>query len=488
MAIKQQKLFVHELDVGMYVSALDKPWAETPFPIQGFVIKSTADISRIKAYCDYVYIDVDKGLSAVGENSGVTAISPAVASIRAAAARPVSSKLDVSKLQLGIQQRKTPIRTFQVKPHQYAKTVDLAKEIPSARRVMNNLIGCLSLAIRQISKGGQFSVEQLERSVGDMVDSVLRCPDAFTWLLRLRAKDSQTHDHSMRSSLWAVQFGRHIGLEKDQLQDLCLGTLLKDIGKIRVDRAVLNSRQRTADQEAAYRSFVGQSVEMLQQSGFENRRVLNIIKFHCERYDGSGFPKGISGNRIPFLATVTGIASSFDVMCNSAESGETLSPSKATGKLYELRGKAFSEELVIEFIQSIGLYPPGTIVELTTGDCGLVIEQDPKSRLAPRLAVFDRTSNVTEESSYVFVDLKDESDARQKLSSFGKKRAYDVTKLGIIRDIEPESFGIEYSLLGNLISRPFDAANGDPPASLTMEDRRSAGKGFLSALKQRFAS
>lgn len=101
---------------------------------------------------------------------------------------------------------------------------------------------------------------------------------------------------------------------------------------------------------------------------------------------------------------------------------------------------------------------------------------------------FDRTSNVTEDSSYVFVDLKDEADARKKLSSFGKKRAYDVTKLGIVRDIEPESFGIEYSLLGNLISRPFDAANSDQPSNLNMEEGRAAGKGFLSALKQRFAS
>ena len=61
MSLQQLKVFIHELEVGMFVSALDKPWAETPFPIQGFMIKSLADASRVKAYCDYVYIDVAKG-------------------------------------------------------------------------------------------------------------------------------------------------------------------------------------------------------------------------------------------------------------------------------------------------------------------------------------------------------------------------------------------------------------------------------------------
>ena len=63
MSLQQLKVFIHELEVGMFVSALDKPWAETPFPIQGFMIKSLADASRVKAYCDYVYIDVAKGAS-----------------------------------------------------------------------------------------------------------------------------------------------------------------------------------------------------------------------------------------------------------------------------------------------------------------------------------------------------------------------------------------------------------------------------------------
>jgi hypothetical protein len=77
---------------------------------------------------------------------------------------------------------------------------------------MNNVLGCLTVATRQMVRGGAFNQDQLQESVDGMIDSVIRCPDAFTWLLRLRTKDVYSHDHSLRSSLWATQFGQHVGL------------------------------------------------------------------------------------------------------------------------------------------------------------------------------------------------------------------------------------------------------------------------------------
>ena len=478
MSLKQLKVFIHELDVGMFVSALDKPWAETPFPIQGFEIKTGADISRVKAYCDYVFVDTEKGRSPLD--------------VASASAAPSNFSVKLDSQSRGATGRSPNSRTqncnsasFLVKPNTYKKTVELAKEIPAARRVMNNLLGCLTLATRQLVRGGAFNQEQLRESVDDMVDSVIRCPDAFTWLLRLRAKDTHSHDHSVRSSLWATQFGRHIGLDVNELKDLCLATLLKDVGKVKLDRTLLHNMSRTVDEEAEYRSFVSQSVEQLHKAGFENRRVLNIIKFDCERFNGGGFPKGVSGSRIPFLASVAGIASDFDMLCNPREAGDTMSPSQATGRLYELRGTDFAENLVLEFIQSVGLYPAGTIVELTTGDCGMVMEQNAKSRLSPRIAVFDK---ITEpDAQCIFVDLKNEQQSRNRLKSFGKRRSYDVKNLAIVRDIEPDSFGIEYSLLENLIARPFSAANADAVMDITTMPA-ARNKGFFSALKERFAS
>jgi len=478
MSLQQLKVFIHELEVGMFVSALDKPWAETPFPIQGFLIKSIADASRVKAYCDYVYIDVSKGASPLDLKTAAAG-NPNYRNNRS------SVIVDSDPINSNKNPRSAAPRSFVVKPYIYNKTVELAKEIPAARRVMNNLVGCLSVATRQITKGGHFNLDQLQETVDDMVDSVVRCPDAFTWLLRLRAKDPHTHDHSIRSSLWATQFARHIGLDIDQLRDLCLATLLKDVGKAGMDRTMLRKANRTSEEEAEYRSFVSASVENLKQSDFDNRRVLNIIKFHCERYNGSGFPKGCSGKRIPFLASIAGIASEFDRLCNPREVAETLTPSKATGRLYELRGQDFAEDLVIEFIRSVGLYPAGTVVELSTGDSGMVVEQNPKSRLSPRVAVFEKNENSADEPNYIFVDLKNEEKARAQLRNFGARRSFEVSKLAITKDIDPEKLNVDDQLLNRLIAKPFDT-----PMSglLAMGGEKTASNGgFLSALKQRLS-
>jgi HD-GYP domain-containing protein (c-di-GMP phosphodiesterase class II) len=498
MSLQQLKVFINELEVGMFVSALDKPWAETPFPIQGFMIKSIADASRVKAYCDYVYIDVAKGASPIdlkaadsATAAGINAPHRRSGSSVTVAQKSISSVANnFRKNNHSANRHSAGPRSFVVKPYIYNKTVELAKEIPAARRVMSNLVGCLSVATRQIARGGSFNLDQLQETVDNMVDSVVRCPDAFTWLLRLRAKDPHTHDHSIRSSLWATQFARHIGLEIDQLKDLCLATLLKDVGKAGMDRKLLRSVNRNAEEEAEYRSFVSTSVENLKQSDFNNRRALNIIKYHCERYDGSGFPKGCSGKRIPFLAAVAGIASEFDRLCNPREVAQTLTPSKATGRLYELRGQAFAEDLVIEFIRSVGLYPAGTVVELSTGDVGMVVEQNPKSRLSPRVAVFEGKNTIDGEPNCIFVDLKNEEKSRTQLHNFGSRRAFEVSKLAITKDIDPEKLNIDDQLLNRLIGKPFDTPmSGLFAKGVALGGAESKSKGgFLSALKQRLSS
>lgn len=473
MSIQQVKVFVNELAEGMYVSALDKPWADTPFPLQGFLIRDHADIKRIKAYCDYVYIDVQKGRGPI-ERDQLKFTAMSTGNDKGKGGHTVGGPASGSD--------KKELPNFEVKLHTYTKSVSLAQEIPMARRAVNNMIGCLTLATRQIARGVEINVEQLTSSVDAMVDSVLRCPDAFTWLMRLRAKDSATHDHSIRSALWAVQFGRHIGLEKQQIADLCLAAMLKDVGKIKLPRAILHKRKRTAEEEAEYRTFIRHSVEMLTKSGFDNRNVLQIIKFHREYYDGSGFPKGLGGKKIPILANVVGIATTFDLLSHPELDKPGMSPSKATNQLYGMRNKLYPADLVVEFIQSIGIYPPGTMVELSTGQLGVVTEQDPRARLSPRIAVFENKGPQSADANYVAIDLKDEQKSRRILSSFGAPEAMRVAKLSINRDLEPEEYPVDSELMAQLIAQNFAKTAND----LGIEGAKKDKGGLFASLRERF--
>lgn len=444
MALSQVRISVNDLAVGMYVSRLDRPWAETPYPIQGILLKDSDDIRRLRTFCRTVYIDVTKGLG--------PADSPGIPAPGRRALRPSQGFQGSTVGQLD------SLRIDHTVYDEYA--VPLVQETPRAARIMTELRGRLLMTSKQLAKGSPIDYDEFKQSVSGMVDSVLRCPDAFTWLLRLRGKDLHVHDHSLRAALLGVQFARYIGLPKDQIQTLCLGLLLKDVGKLRLPAELVQSPDRTPEQEQEYRKFVEYGVEMLRANGTIEPRVISLVYTHCERHDGSGFPRGLAGEKIPLLARLAAIATIYDTISHPRESGEPMAPSRAVNTLYNLRDKAFAEELVVNFIQSIGLYPTGTFVELTSGDIAVVVEQSAQSRLAPKVAVLrgglntNAPSAKAEQSCFV-LDLQDEASARALLAQHGSPQAATVSKLAVARDLEPHGIDIDLSMLSPiLLSEP----------------------------------
>jgi hypothetical protein len=167
-----------------------------------------------------------------------------------------------------------------------------------------------------------------------------------------------------------------------------------------------------------------------------------VVKTHCERLNGSGFPQGLSGDKIPLLGKIAGIVTFYDHVTNPRGSRHPIAPSKAVAKLYELRNIQFQEELVVEFIRAIGLYPTGTLVELSTGEVAVVVEQNFERRLKPRvIVVLDAYKQPLDE--YLLLDLSEDDKRKQELLDSGKKSRYEIEKIEIARDLEPGSFDVD---------------------------------------------
>lgn len=438
MSIKPVQVNVNELALGMFVSGLDRPWTQTPFPIQGFLVRSSLDIENLRAYCDYVYIDVTKGRSAEqGKANPIPRVERGPAGAKGKSAAPAPA---VDQPSIAVQKRITQV-PLKVKYGVYHTVTPMRKELVNANRTFNTLKGNLNLFAKQLAKGKQIDYQSVRHSVNSMVDSVLRCPDAFTWLMRLRRKDQQSYDHSLRSALWAVQFGRFIGLPRDDIQVLCAGTLLKDIGKMRLPGELLKKSNRSPEEEHQYRRFVEYGVEMLRNTRQVEQKVISVVRHHCERFDGSGFPEGLVGSKIPLLAQMCGVASVYDAISNPRESAKPVAASRAISLIYNMRDRQFREDLVLQFIQSIGLYPTGTMVELTTGDIGVVVEQDPDSRLTPKIALL---ANRQGDGEKIVVDLKDQG-AVSKLLESRHQMMRTPEKIAIARDLEPSRFDFDVS-------------------------------------------
>lgn len=370
MGVQQKKVAVHDLEVGMFVSDLDRPWHQTPFPIQGFHIRSQDDIRALVSHCKWVMVDVAEAREAKEVKGG---------------SKPVFGKA-FNKRGGGREQLQLPPLSIR-EPVTYETVTSLKKEMKTSKRLLDDVEVALDQLFETLRADGVPDLRPIAAITSKMVSSVVRQPDALLWLSRTRAHDSYLYRHALNTSVWALVCGRHLGLNEGLLNHLGLGCLLSQVGKTTLPPELLaREGQLSAEEYLSYRGYVSRGVAMLENSGL-SRAVLSVVQGHRERHNGSGFPEGVRGDRIPLLAKVAGIAEFFESLIAPRAHTEPMTPAKAVTLLYEMRNIEFQEDLVENFIQAIGIYPTGSLVELSDGQRGIVVSHSPERRLWPRVMV-----------------------------------------------------------------------------------------------------
>ena len=370
MAVKVEKIATPDLQVGMFVSQLDRPWIETPFPLQGFPIRSQDDIEKLRVWCKFVYIDVRRSV-----------VNPALPP-HAVANRPVRATVNAAQAPVrGNLGKFTPIR--------YSSSQPLKREVATAAPYHREISRAMLHLIGQVRESKALSFPVAKKAAAVVVQSVVRNPDAMVWLARLKDKDSYSYSHSVRASILAAVFGRHIGLPEEVLHNLATGALLMDIGMARLPREVLIRPEASLsrEQQAELRQHVRHGLDILERCEGINDQVLGLVQYHHERHDGSGYPHGLAGTQIPLLARIAGIVDTYDAITSPRPYADAVTSTEAVSMLYDQRDKAFQSALVEQFIQAIGVYPTGTLVELSNKEVGVVIAQNPTRRLRLQVMV-----------------------------------------------------------------------------------------------------
>ncbi|KEF32608.1 HDIG domain protein [Marinobacter nitratireducens] len=370
MGVQQKKVAVHDLEVGMFVSDLDRPWHQTPFPIQGFPIRSQDDIRAVSSHCRWVMVDVAE----VRESIELSDSKPIVFGRNAKSRGKGREVLQLPPLNIR-------------EPVEYEELTTLKKELKTSRQVLGDIEVALHRLFETIRSDGVADLKPIARLTSKMVSSVIRQPDALLWLSRTRQHDDFLYRHALNTAVWALVCGRQLGLNEGLLNHLGLGCLLSQVGKTALPHDLLaRENQLGAEEFTEYKTYVARGVEMLDGSGL-SRAVLSIVQGHRERHNGSGFPEGIRGDRIPLLAKVAGLAEFFESLIGPRDESQPMTPAKAVTMLYDMRNIEFQEDLIEVFIQAIGIYPTGSLVELTDGQRGIVVSHSPERRLWPRVMV-----------------------------------------------------------------------------------------------------
>jgi HD-GYP domain-containing protein (c-di-GMP phosphodiesterase class II) len=413
----------------MYVSELDRPWLETPFLFQGFFIRSKNEIEELNEHCKFVYIDLEQSLFAANEPH-----AKAPPQVAAASVTPPPRKRGFWQWLLQLFGREPdPVEAPAPKPGEFYKdTVSIADELVVARTVHNGAMQSLIDVLNSVRQGATIRVPDLEVVVDGMVDSVLRNSTAMALLVRMQEVDDYTHSHSLATSMWALIFGRHLGLDRQSLKLLGLGGLLLDVGKTKLPQQLLKSTGKLNDDARRnLKSHVQLGVDLLRAADSIDRRVLDMVATHHERFDGSGYPNGLKGNYIPVFGRIGGIVDSYAAMTSNRPYAKAMSSYDVMREFKSLADKSFQAELVEQFIQAIGIFPAGTMVELSTGEIAIVLKEHRTSRLLPEVAII-LDADRRKLDDFRIVDLGDQPE--ETLSSGG---------VWIERGLHPGEFDID---------------------------------------------
>ncbi len=355
----KKKVEVQDLRIGMYVSELDRPWRETPFLFQGFEIRTQEELEQLRRLCRYVYIEVPE------EHGGTRA---------PVSARPGSERQPPRPLSLGpggtsgfkVLEKFLPGGRY----HQprYPDRVSLEEEMPQAREVERKTRTLIYTMMDDVRLGRSLDSAGAKQVIAEMVESILRNPDALTCLTQLKNKDEYTALHSLRVAILALAFGRHLELAPEELHILGLGALLHDIGKLNVPAEILNKPGALTEAEfEIMKRHVPLGVALLENTRGIPAAAIDVARYHHERYDGSGYTSGIPGEAVGLFAAIGAIVDCYDAITSDRAYHAGLSAYEALGKMYEWRRKDFHPRLVEQFIQCLGIFPIGSVVELNTG-------------------------------------------------------------------------------------------------------------------------
>lgn len=350
----KRKVDTKELQIGMYVSELDRSWLETPFLFQGFKITSQGDINELTRLCKFVFVDEDRS-----DYERPVAPSP--------------KQIEVAATKLA-----------EVKYEKPASKVIIEEEIAQARKVKAVAEQQVTLMMSQARAGQALDYDQATVVVANIVESLIRNPDAMLLLGSIKSHEQEAEAHAINTSILALTLGRFMKFSQKMVEELGLAALLHDVGEVKVPVEVIRNGPKSPQENELMKNHTRHGVEILSNTPGIPESVIDVAHAHHEQVDGKGYPRGLAGNSLTIFTKIVSIVDAYDKLTRGREK-KGISSTEALRYLYLYRDKLFDAKLTEAFIKCLGIYPVGSLVELASGEVGIVVASQQGEQLYPRL-------------------------------------------------------------------------------------------------------
>lgn len=249
----------------------------------------------------------------------------------------------------------------------------------------------------------------LTSTIDDIVESILENKDAVINIIDLKTFDNYTFYHSVNVCILSIVIGKALNLNKKQLYNLGLAAILHDIGKTFIQKEILNKAEKLSKEEFEIIKTHPLKGYSYVRDNFDVPAVSYVgILHHHERYDGSGYPKGIAGKKISFFGRIVSVSDVYDAITSDRPYRKALPSFEAIEYIMGNSGIAFDPKVAKVFTQKIAPYPVGTSVRLSNNTVGLIVENHEDCCTRPKIKIFMHGDKEVEP---YYIDLKDDSDS-----------------------------------------------------------------------------
>ena len=378
---------IDQVQIGLYIH-LDLKWFQHPFAFSHFKVKTEDQLRTLRGLgIDTVRVDPalsDVPVPSAAPEQPAPPPQPAMSAEARAESPVMAAKREM--MERIREQRESAARIEQA-------LVNTARAI---RDIDRNLFSQPAETVRVAGK-----------LIGQITDSILSAPELAINLMGDKLGGEEVYVHSLNVTMLSMMIARDIKLPHEVASLLGMGALFHDVGTKNIPDKVLNKLD-------AYNHAEQAMVETHCEGGYEIGRKLGlaapalaIIRDHHEMFDGTGYPRHLQGEATSVLARIVSIANHYDELCNPRNPAESLTPHEALSLMFAKMRSRFDPKLLQVFIRCLGVYPPGTIVQLANGVVGMVVNVNTAKPTRPQVMIYE--ASVPREDAVV-VDLEQQPD------------------------------------------------------------------------------